>query len=198
VRCLGAQRVAGFERDGARKLLDPRFKCICYPGEKPPSLARDRARPGAKGIGRGFHRACDVFGAAPRHLGDWAPVRRSSTSSHSSETLSTHLPPVNIRSFLSAASSSRIFVTAGFSSASLLLGPGPPAALRPHFENHIMLARVLDHLESEIIVRCHFGDWCMIDLQRFYLLGDIGGVSADVDYIANAQRRTGFELHGDD
>jgi hypothetical protein len=146
VRCLGAQRVAGFERDGARKLLDPRFKCICYPGEKPPSLARDRARPGAKGIGRGFHRACDVFGAAPRHLGDWAPVRRSSTSSHSSETLSTHLPPVNIRSFLSAASSSRIFVTAGFSSASLLLGPGPPAALRPHFENHIMLARVLDHL----------------------------------------------------
>jgi hypothetical protein len=124
----------GFERDGARKLLDPRFKCICYPGEKPPSLARDRARPGAKGIGRGFHRACDVFGAAPRHLGD------------SSETLSTHLPPVNIRSFLSAASSSRIFVTAGFSSASLLLGPGPPAALRPHFENHIMLARVLDHL----------------------------------------------------
>jgi hypothetical protein len=137
---------SGFERDGARKLLDPRFKCICYPGEKPPSLARDRARPGAKGIGRGFHRACDVFGAAPRHLGDWAPVRRSSTSSHSSETLSTHLPPINIRSFLSAASSSRIFVTAGFSSASLLLGPGPPAALRPHFENHIMLARVLDHL----------------------------------------------------
>jgi hypothetical protein len=124
----------------------PRPALLCYPGEKPPSLARDRARPGAKGIGRGFQRACDVFGAAPRHLGDWAPVRRSSTSSHSSETLSTHLPPVNIRSFLSAASSSRIFVTAGFSSASLLLGPGPPAALRPHFENHIMLARVLDHL----------------------------------------------------
>src|SRR5262249_44500340 len=47
-----------------------------YPGEKPPALARNRARPGGKGFGRGFHRARDIFGATPRHLGDWAPVRR--------------------------------------------------------------------------------------------------------------------------
>src|SRR5262249_23483374 len=35
-----------------------------------------RPRPGGKGFGRGFHRAHDIFGATPRHLGDWAPVRR--------------------------------------------------------------------------------------------------------------------------
>ena len=69
------QRVAGLKRDDARKLLDPRIKCICYPGEKSSALARNRARPGGKRIGRGFHRACDVFGAAPRHLGNWTPVR---------------------------------------------------------------------------------------------------------------------------
>src|SRR5262249_33900453 len=73
--CLGAQRVAGFERDGARKLLSPPFKCICYPGQKQPALARNRARPGGKGFGRGFHRAHDIFGATPRHLRDRAPVR---------------------------------------------------------------------------------------------------------------------------
>ena len=61
-----------------------------------------------------------------------------------------------------------------------------------------MLARVLHDLQSEIVVRCHFGDWCMINLQRFDLLGEIGGMSADVDYIANAQRSNGFELYGDD
>ena len=49
--------------------------------------------------------------------------------------------------------------------------------------------------QSEILVRCHFGDWCMINLQRFDPLGEIGGVSADMDYIANAQRGTRFELH---
>jgi len=54
---------------------------ICYAGEKPSALARNRARPGGKGIGRDFRGARDIFGAAPRHLGDWAPVRRSSTSS---------------------------------------------------------------------------------------------------------------------
>src|SRR6516164_7283455 len=37
--------------------------------------ASSRARPGGKGIGRGFHRARDIFGAAPRHLGDWTSVR---------------------------------------------------------------------------------------------------------------------------
>jgi hypothetical protein len=56
-------------------LIDPRFKCICYTGEKPSPLARNCARPGGKCIGRGFHGARDIFGAAPRHLGDWTPVR---------------------------------------------------------------------------------------------------------------------------
>src|SRR5262249_52271180 len=37
----------------------------------------------------------------------------SSTSSHSPEALSTHLPRINMRSFLGAVASSRILVTAG-------------------------------------------------------------------------------------
>src|SRR6516164_7553820 len=73
--CLGAKRIPGLERNGARKLLDPHFKCICYPRKKPPALARNRARPGGKGIGRGFHRALDIFGPTSWDLGDWAPVR---------------------------------------------------------------------------------------------------------------------------
>jgi len=28
--------------------------------------------------------------------------------------------------------------------------------LRPHFENDVMLARVVNHLEAEIIIRPHF------------------------------------------
>jgi hypothetical protein len=42
---------------------------------KPSPLTRNCARPGGKRIGRGFHGARDIFGAAPRHLGDWTPVR---------------------------------------------------------------------------------------------------------------------------
>jgi hypothetical protein len=38
----------------------------------------------------------------------------------------------------------------------------------------------------------------MIKLQRFNLLDEIGGMSADVDYIVNAQRSTRFEPHGND
>jgi hypothetical protein len=38
----------------------------------------------------------------------------------------------------------------------------------------------------------------MINLEGLDLLDDIGGVSANVDYIANAQRSTRFELHGHD
>src|SRR5262245_3801765 len=38
----------------------------------------------------------------------------------------------------------------------------------------------------------------MINLEGLDLLGEIGGVSTDVDYIANAQRRTRFKLHGHD
>jgi hypothetical protein len=73
--CLGAKRIPSFERDRAGEFLDRPLKRIRDPGEKPPALTRNRARPGGKGIGRGFHRARDIFGAAPRHLGDWAPVR---------------------------------------------------------------------------------------------------------------------------
>src|SRR4029077_5963406 len=74
----------------------------------------------------------------------------------SPEALSTHLPPINIRSFLSAVSSSRIFVPAGIvisiasSTASV-----PPAALR-RLEDRVVLAHVLDHLQAEFLVRAHF------------------------------------------
>jgi hypothetical protein len=40
--------------------------------------------------------------------------------------------------------------------------------------------------------------WRMINLEGLDLLDEIGRVSADVDYIANAQRGTRFELHGHD
>ena len=32
------------------------------------------------------------------------------------------------------------------------------AALRPHFENDVVLTRVVGHLEAEIIIRAHFED----------------------------------------
>jgi hypothetical protein len=32
--------------------------------------------PSGAPLGRGFHRARNIFGATPRHLGDWASVRR--------------------------------------------------------------------------------------------------------------------------
>ena len=38
----------------------------------------------------------------------------------------------------------------------------------------------------------------MINLERFDPLGEIGGVSPDVDYIANSQRSARFELHRHD
>ena len=44
--------------------------------EKAPTLARNRARPGGKGIGRGLHCARDVLGAPSGDLGDRAPVGR--------------------------------------------------------------------------------------------------------------------------
>jgi hypothetical protein len=55
-----------------------------------------------------------------------------------------------------------------------------------------------DHLQSEIVLRSDFGNRRMIDLQGLNLLGEITGVSPDVNHIANAQRGTGFELYGDD
>ena len=74
----------------------------------------------------------------------------------------------------------------------------PSIALRWHFKHGIVLTRVLDHLQPEIVVRSHFSDWRTINLQRFDLLSEIGGVPVDVDYIANTQHSAGLELHGDD
>jgi hypothetical protein len=51
-----------------------------------------------------------------------------------------------------------------------------------------VLARVVDHLQPEIVIRPHFGDWRMINLQRSDLLGEIGGVSMDVDYVADVAK----------
>ena len=61
-------------------------------------------------------------------------------------------------------------------------------ALRTHFEHDVVLARVLDHLQAEIVVRPHFSRRGMINLERLDLLAEIGGVPADVDHVANAQR----------
>ena len=57
-------------------VLDPRLKRIGNPREGAPALARDRARPGGKGIGRGFNCSRNVLGAPSGDLGDRAPVRR--------------------------------------------------------------------------------------------------------------------------
>jgi hypothetical protein len=104
-----------------------------------------------------------------------------------------------MRSFLRAVSSWRFFVTADIviSIASPVTSV-PTATLWPHFEDRVVFEHVLHHLYSEIIVRSHFGDWRAINLQRFDLLGEIGGMSADVDHIANAQRNTRFEPNGGD
>src|SRR5579859_3691436 len=72
------------------------------------------------------------------------------------------------------------------------------ALSRSHFKHDVMLARMRDHLQAEIILGSHFGDRRMIDLQGLDLLGEIGGVSPDVNHIADPRRSTGFELHGRD
>src|SRR5262252_8640649 len=73
---LGAKRVPGLERNRARQLLDPCLERIGDPCEQAPTLAWDRARPGGKGIGRGWHGARDVLSVPPGNLSDRAPVRR--------------------------------------------------------------------------------------------------------------------------
>ena len=72
---LGAERVPGLERYRARELLDPRLERIRNPREKPPALARDRARPSGKCLSRGVHRTRDILDAAARDLGDRPAVR---------------------------------------------------------------------------------------------------------------------------
>jgi hypothetical protein len=47
---------------------------------------------------------------------------------------------------------------------------------------------MLDHLQSEIVVRPDLGHWRMINLKGLDLLGEIGGVSADV--IPSIRRKT--------
>ena len=66
-----------------------------------------------------------------------------------------------------------------------------------HFEHDVVLARVLDHLQAEIVVRPYLGRRRMINLEGLDLLAEIGGVPTDVDHIANAQR-TGLEPDGRD
>jgi hypothetical protein len=51
-----------------------------------------------------------------------------------------------------------------------------------------VLARVLDHLSAELLVRSYFSYGRMIDLKGLNLLAEIGGVPPDVNHIANAQR----------
>jgi hypothetical protein len=51
---------------------------------------------------------------------------------------------------------------------------------------------VLNYLEAEIIIRFHFSRWRMVNFERFDSLAEIGGVSANVDYVANAQRPARF------
>ena len=72
---LGTNRVPGFKRDRARKFLDPRLERVGNSRKKSPALARNHSRPRGKCISCRFHRACDIFGTAARHLGNGAPVR---------------------------------------------------------------------------------------------------------------------------
>src|SRR5262245_7864836 len=71
-------------------------------------------------------------------------------------------------------------------------------ALRSHFKHGVMFARVLCHLQPEIVIRPYFGDRRTVNFERFDPLGEIGGVSVDVDYVADAQRSIGLESHGRD
>jgi len=70
---------------------------------------------------------------------------------------------------------------------------GGSGALRPHLEYNIVFAGVFDHFQSEIVFRPNFSYVRMFNLEGFNLLGEIGGMSADVDHIANAQS-TGLKL----
>jgi hypothetical protein len=98
-----------------------------------------------------------------------------------------------------------------------LLVPGPIQILRvPHSRSKsdkntltrhwrydrsldtVSCSHALNHLQPEIVIRPHFADRRTINLQRFDLLGEIGGMSVDVDYVANVQRGTGLEPHGRD
>ena len=61
-----------------------------------------------------------------------------------------------------------------------------------------MLTHMPDHSKPKIIIGPYLGYRCMVDLERFNLLAQIGGVSPDVDRIANTQRRASLKLQGSD
>lgn len=56
-----------------------------------------------------------------------------------------------------------------------------------------MLARVIDHLDAEVIGRPHFHDRLVLDLERIHPLREIGRVPPDVNAIADPQRCAGVE-----
>src|SRR5262245_19065300 len=62
-----------------------------------------------------------------------------------------------------------------------------PVALR-QLVHDVVLACVLDHLQPETVVRPHFGRGRMIDLDGLDSLAEVGGVSADVDHVTDAER----------
>ena len=70
--------------------------------------------------------------------------------------------------------------------------------LRPYLEYDVVFAGVFDHFQSKIVFRPNFSCSRMFNLEGFNLLGEIGGMSADVDYIVNAQRSAWFEPHRND
>ena len=61
-----------------------------------------------------------------------------------------------------------------------------------------MLARVVDYLEAEIVVRPDFLHRRVPDLERLDALAEVARVALDVNVVADAQRRVGIKLHHGD
>ena len=72
-----------------------------------------------------------------------------------------------------------------------------PALTGAHLVHLVVLARMLGHLEPEIVAWSYFVRRRMIDLQRLDALAEISGVPANVDNVTDAQR-TGLQPHGRD
>ena len=109
---LGAQRVAGFQRDGARQLLDARLHRLGDPHQHAAALARRHARPGWESFGAAFT-ARSTSSARPRGTSAiGVRCAGSSTAKVSPEAASTHLPPISICALRKAGLSVRAFVTA--------------------------------------------------------------------------------------
>jgi hypothetical protein len=148
---LGAKRIPSLERDRAGKFLDPRLERIRDPGKKPPALARNRPRPGGEGVGRGFHGACNVLGAAAWNLGDWAPVRWILDLEYLARSAVDPLPTDQHVTFAKSC-----FVSAHFlDSRHTHLHRSNP---HDRTLKTTSCSRVIGHLHSEIVVRSHFAD----------------------------------------